>query len=154
VTKSVVPSGIAASLLVLSVRGTIISANAQSTFGSIVGVVHDSTQAVVPDASVKIRSLEDNSTRSTTSDQNGSFEFVNLKPGDYTLSAEAPGFAEFQVPSAELTARQTLPQSDSRQHHSLSDDGCKPIRRSACPLSQLVHALQHLQRWRSQLQRA
>jgi len=108
VTKSVVPSGIAASLLVLSVRGTIISANAQSTFGSIVGVVHDSTQAVVPDASVKIRSLEDNSTRSTTSDQNGSFEFVNLKPGNYTLSAEAPGFAEFQVPSAELTARQTL----------------------------------------------
>jgi hypothetical protein len=52
--------------------------------------------------------LEDNSTRSTTSDQNGSFEFVNLKPGNYALSAQAEGFADFQVPSAELTARQTL----------------------------------------------
>jgi hypothetical protein len=76
--------------------------------GSIVGVVHDATQAVVPGASVKIRSLEDNSTRSTTSDQNGSFEFVNLKPGNYALSAAAESFADFQVPSAELTARQTL----------------------------------------------
>src|ERR1039458_356300 len=59
-------------------------------------------------ASVKIRSLEDNSSRSTTSDQNGSFEFVNLKPGNYALSARAEGFADFQVPSAELSARQTL----------------------------------------------
>jgi hypothetical protein len=42
------------------------------------------------------------------SDQNGSFEFVNLKPGNYALSAQAEGFAEFQVPSAELSARQTL----------------------------------------------
>jgi len=86
----------------------VCSAVGQSTFGSIVGVVHDTTQAVVSGATVKIRSLEDNSIRSTMSDQNGSFEFVNLKPGNYALSAQAEGFAEFQVPSAELSARQTL----------------------------------------------
>jgi hypothetical protein len=57
---------------------------------------------------VKIQSLDDNSTRTTTSDENGSFEFVNLKPGNYTLSAQAHGFADFQVPSTELAARQTL----------------------------------------------
>jgi uncharacterized surface anchored protein len=84
------------------------SAVGQSTFGSIVGTVHDTTQAVVPGARVKIRSLEDNSVRSTTADENGSFEFVNLKPGNYALSAQAEGFADFQIPSAELTARQTL----------------------------------------------
>jgi hypothetical protein len=84
------------------------SAHAQSTFGSIVGVVHDSTQAVVPGASVKIRGLEDNSSRIATSDENGSFEFVNLKPAHYAISAQAQGFSDFQVPSAELTARQTL----------------------------------------------
>ena len=86
----------------------LVSAHAQSTFGSIVGVVHDATQAVVPGASVNLRSLEDNSTRSTTSDGNGSFEFLNLKPGHYAVSAQAQGFGEFQVPSADLTARQTL----------------------------------------------
>jgi hypothetical protein len=84
------------------------SAVGQSTFGSIVGVVHDKTQAVVPGASVQIRSLEDNSTRSTTSDQTGSFEFVNLKAGKYAVSVQAPGFADAQIPLAELTARQSL----------------------------------------------
>jgi hypothetical protein len=92
----------------IAVVFTVCSATGQSTFGSIVGVVHDATQAVVPGASVKIRRLEDNSIRSTTSDRDGSFEFVNLKPGNYALSAHAEGFADFQVPSAELTSRQTL----------------------------------------------
>jgi Carboxypeptidase regulatory-like domain len=92
----------------IAVVFTVCSAAGQSTFGSIVGVVHDATQAVVPGAFVKIRRLEDNSIRSTTSDQNGSFEFVNLKPGNYALSAHAEGFADFQVPSTELTSRQTL----------------------------------------------
>src|SRR5271170_3512303 len=84
------------------------TAKAQSTFGSIIGVTHDVSQAPVPGASVTIRSLEDNSVRSATSYQSGSFEFVNLKAGSYALSAQAEGFAEFQVPSAELKARQTL----------------------------------------------
>ena len=117
VTKAVIHSRMAhsrmahskiAAALVLCIVGAGVSAHAQSTFGGIVGVVHDTTQAVVPGASVNIRRLEDNSTRSATSDQNGSFEFVNLKPGNYALSAESQGFAEFQVSSAELSARQTL----------------------------------------------
>ncbi|MGB7130459.1 MAG: carboxypeptidase regulatory-like domain-containing protein [Candidatus Sulfotelmatobacter sp.] len=95
-------------ILLLCLVSISTSAHAQSTFGSIVGVVHDATQAVIPGASVNIRSLDDNSTRSTNSDNNGSFEFVNLKPGNYALSAEAQGFADFHVPSAELTARQEL----------------------------------------------
>jgi hypothetical protein len=95
-------------MTVLCLIGLSVSASAQSTFGGIVGVVHDTTQAVVPGASVQIRRLEDNSIRSTTSDENGSFEFVNLKPGNYALTAHAEGFADFRVPSTELTARQTL----------------------------------------------
>src|ERR1700735_160261 len=86
----------------------VCSAAGQSTFGSIVGVVHDKTQAVVPGASVQIRSLDDNSTRSTTSDQSGSFEFVNLKAGKYAVSVQAQGFADSQIPLEELTARQSL----------------------------------------------
>ncbi len=84
------------------------SAMGQSTFGSIVGVVNDTTQAVVPGATVTIRNLDDNNSRSATSDQNGSFEFLNLKPGNYAVTAKAQGFADFQVPSAELIARQAL----------------------------------------------
>ena len=87
---------------------TACPALGQSTFGSIVGIVHDKTQAVVPGALVQLRNLEDNSIRSATSDQNGSFEFLNLKPGRYAISVRAQAFADFQVPSAELTARQAL----------------------------------------------
>ena len=108
VHSGIAHSVIAAVMIVLWLAGSSVSVSAQSTFGSVVGVVQDKTQAVVPGAKVTIRRLEDNSTRSTTSDQNGSFEFLNLKPGTYALSAQADGFAEFQVPSAELTSRQTL----------------------------------------------
>jgi Carboxypeptidase regulatory-like domain len=92
----------------IAVALIVCSAVGQSTFGTIVGVVHDKTQAVVPRASVQVRSLEDNSTRSTTSDQNGSFECVNLKAGKYAVSVQASGFADSQIPLAELTARQSL----------------------------------------------
>jgi len=108
VAKAVIYPRIGAATLVLCVLGFNVSACAQSTFGTIVGVVHDTTQAVVPGASVKVQGLGDNSVRTTASDENGSFEFVNLKPGNYALSAQAQGFAEFQVPSTELNARQTL----------------------------------------------
>jgi len=80
----------------------------QSTFGTIVGVVLDETQSVVQGAAVQIKNLEDNSVHSTVSDQNGSYEFVNLKPGNYAIKVQAPGFADFEVPSAQLDARQAL----------------------------------------------
>ena len=67
--------------VVLSV-GMACSASGQSTFGSIVGVVHDPSQAPVAGASVVIRSLEDTSTHSMTTDENGAIEYVNLKPGN------------------------------------------------------------------------
>lgn len=94
--------------IVVALLCTAWPVSGQSTFGSIVGVVHDASQGSITGASVQIRSLEDNSVHSTTADADGSFEFVNLKPGKYALSAQAAGFAEFQVPSAELNARQTL----------------------------------------------
>jgi hypothetical protein len=94
--------------MVVALMCAVSPITGQSTFGSIVGVVHDASQSVVAGASVQIRSLEDNSIRSTTAGADGSFEFVNLKPGKYALSAQADGFAEFKVPSAELAARQAL----------------------------------------------
>jgi hypothetical protein len=94
--------------IVVALMSMVWPVAGQSTFGSIVGAVHDASQGVIAGASVQMRSLEDNSVHSTTAGADGSFEFVNLKPGKYALSAQAAGFAEFQVPSAELNARQTL----------------------------------------------
>jgi hypothetical protein len=83
------------------------SAHAQSTFGSVVGTVQDATQAVVPGAAVTLHSQDDNSDRVTTSSSTGDFEFVNLKPGRYSVASQASGFADTQVAAFDLAPRQT-----------------------------------------------
>jgi hypothetical protein len=93
-----------ASLLMFFVMS---SARAQSTFGSVVGTVQDTTQAVVPGATVTLHSLDDNSDRVATSNPTGDFEFVNLKPGRYSVNSKSSGFADAQVPAFDLAPRQT-----------------------------------------------
>ena len=60
--------------------------------GSIVGVVSDRSQAVVPNATVTAVQNGTNLTRTTTSSTTGSFTLPLLPVGTYVLSAEAPGF--------------------------------------------------------------
>jgi Carboxypeptidase regulatory-like domain len=83
------------------------SAHAQSTFGSVVGTVQDATEAVVPNAAVTLHSQDDNSDRVTTSSSTGDFEFVNVKPGRYSVASQASGFADAQVAAFDLAPRQT-----------------------------------------------
>src|ERR1700676_1070874 len=83
-------------------------ANAQSTFGDVVGVVKDQNQGGVAGAQVLLTSVDDGSQHQTTSDADGAFHFVNLKAGNYSFAATAAGFADFKISSAHLDARQTL----------------------------------------------
>ena len=70
------------------------SAFAQSTFGSsIVGTVRDTSGAAVPGASLTIRRLENNSIRSTVSDDFGAYVALDLIPGTYEIAATKYGFA-------------------------------------------------------------
>ena len=84
------------------------SVYAQSTFGSIVGVVKDPGDLVIPGAKVTLLSLEDRSTHDAVSDAGGSFQFLNVKAGRYELDVRADGFNSFKIPSVQLEARQTL----------------------------------------------
>jgi Carboxypeptidase regulatory-like domain len=79
----------------------------QSTFGDVVGMVKDPSQSAVPGVQVVLTSLEDKSGHPTTTDSDGTFHIVNLKPGHYELVVAAAGFAEYKVTS-QLDARQTL----------------------------------------------
>ena len=80
----------------------------QSTFGDILGVVKDPSQGTVLAARVVLTRVEDKSEHSATTDADGAFHFVNLRPGHYNLLVSAPGFAEFKISSAQLDARQTI----------------------------------------------
>lgn len=81
---------------------------AQSTFGTILGTVTDSSGAVVPQAKIVITNQGENSSRTVSTDPQGNFEALNLKAGIYALTAEAGGFKTFKTTNVELMARQSL----------------------------------------------
>ena len=62
------------------------------TTSAIIGQVRDTTGAVVPGATVAIANLETGLRRSAKTDDAGRFNFPQLKPGIYSVKAEAQGF--------------------------------------------------------------
>jgi Carboxypeptidase regulatory-like domain/TonB dependent receptor len=81
---------------------------AQSTFGDIVGMVQDQSLAAIPGSMITLQNVDENITQSTVSDASGAFQFLNLKPGRYTIVASLPGFADYTLKDISLEARQVL----------------------------------------------
>src|ERR1700691_4205971 len=81
--------------LILAVVASLTSSQAMAqgeTTSAIVGQVRDTTNAVVPGATVAIANLETGLRRSAKTDDAGRFNFPQLKPGTYSVKAEAQGF--------------------------------------------------------------
>lgn len=104
--KTYIFRGLGVFLLGLILWG--IPARAQSTFGSILGTVKDATGGVLPNATVKITNIDENTVRSVTSNSNGDYEALNMKPGRYKLEVSATGFQGFSTTEVTLAARQAL----------------------------------------------
>ncbi|HUI51524.1 MAG TPA: carboxypeptidase regulatory-like domain-containing protein [Terriglobales bacterium] len=66
------------------------------TTSAIVGQVKDTTSAAIPGAVVTIANRETGLQRSATTDNQGRFDFPQLKPGTYSVKATADGFAPQQ----------------------------------------------------------
>ena len=81
--------------------------SAQSTFGSILGVVRDSTGAVIQDAQVTLENTGTQATQVATVDESGDYAFRNLEVGAYKLTIAAPGFQTEALPQIALGARET-----------------------------------------------
>src|SRR5215471_1163741 len=96
------------SLPVLAALGMAFAgiSQAQSTFGSFVGTVHDPSGAAIAGGMVTVKNQGTSSRRSTLTNEKGDYIVVNLEPGVYELVIEAPGFQR-SVYSAELLARDT-----------------------------------------------
>jgi hypothetical protein len=62
------------------------------TTSAIVGQVSDAVGAAIPDALVTVTSREIGLQRRAKTDEEGRFNFPQLKPGSYSVRAEAPGF--------------------------------------------------------------
>jgi hypothetical protein len=61
--------------------------------GSITGITQDNSGAIIPHASVTLKSIDTGLTVATTGSAEGVFMFSPLKIGDYTVTASAPGFS-------------------------------------------------------------
>jgi Carboxypeptidase regulatory-like domain len=78
----------------------------QSTYGTIYGTVTDPSSAVVRDAVVEARNPGTGSLRSTKTNADGSYRFVNLDPGVYNVSISAPGFTAAAKDNVDLLPRE------------------------------------------------
>ena len=78
-------------LSVLAMLLTALVFGQTITTGDIVGVVMDTSGAVVPDAKVTIKSADSGETRTATSNGQGQYRFPLLKPGSYVVSAATAG---------------------------------------------------------------
>jgi hypothetical protein len=96
--------------LILAVSLTALAAArlpAQSTFGEILGTVHDSSGAVVEGAQVVLANTGTSATRTAATDADGNYAFKNIDVGAYTLTITATGFEKESLPAISLTARET-----------------------------------------------
>ncbi len=82
-------------------------AQAQQTLGGITGTVMESTGSVLPGTVVNIVGDETKLTRTQTSSTTGSYDFVNLPIGSYTLTFTHEGFQTQKVPSIVVQANRT-----------------------------------------------
>jgi hypothetical protein len=98
------------SVLRIAVAGLLFSSAmfAQSTYGSITGVITDPSAAVVRDAAVEAKNVETSVVRTVKTEADGFFRLVNMDPGTYTVTATAAGFARVEQKSVVLLAREEL----------------------------------------------
>lgn len=80
--------------------------HAQSTFANIVGTVADQSGAIITQVSITATNVDENIAQTVASDESGNFQFLNLKPGRYQVSAEKSGFAPVRVSGVTIDARQ------------------------------------------------
>src|SRR5438552_3424591 len=78
-------------LLVVSVVASL-PLFAQKITGDISGTVQDTTGAVVKDAKVSATNAATGETRSAASSEGGFYRILELPPGNYKVTATAPGF--------------------------------------------------------------
>ncbi len=71
------------------------SIQAQTSYGSIIGSVTDPTGAVVPDAQVSLTNTGTNATQTTVTSPSGTYSFVNLNPGTYSVTVSKANFESF-----------------------------------------------------------
>src|SRR5574341_300200 len=100
--------GFAISLLCVLTLAAAAVAQTQITTGTITGLVTDERGGAVPGATVEIKNLDTNATRTLTTDEEGRYTALALQPGNYSVTVTKSGFATSVAERVELTVGQAL----------------------------------------------
>jgi hypothetical protein len=76
--------------------------------GSILGVVHDPSQAVVKGVHIRVTNTQTNLSLDTVSADDGSYRFLALPVGTYTINATLAGFQQFKTTDIVLKVNDQL----------------------------------------------
>src|SRR5882724_1924002 len=85
-----------------------VASQTQMTTGTIQGTVSDTNGAIVPGASVEIKNLDTNLSKTLTTDDGGRFVALALQPGRYSITVSKQGFATAVAERLDLTVGQAL----------------------------------------------
>jgi hypothetical protein len=82
-------------------------ANAQSTFGTFLGTVTDPSGQVLTDATATLTNTGTGATTTAKTDKEGTYSFLNVEPGTYSISISSEGFQQKEYSNLVLQARDT-----------------------------------------------
>ena len=91
--------------LALAISLAAVPAHAQLTRGAISGTVVDTSAAAVPGATVTVRNVATNITRTAVTNEDGFYRVPALEPGRYAVSVDMPGFS--RVENRDIEVRTT-----------------------------------------------
>jgi hypothetical protein len=98
-------------LLFAAAAAALIPHSAQAQGGAtatLVGMLRDTTAAVIPGATVTIRNLDTNLTQTDTTRASGEYRFSYVPPGTYEVRATKEGFRTAVVPEVKLDTGATF----------------------------------------------
>src|SRR5450432_2370751 len=85
---------------------------AQQISGSLTGVVKDSQQAFVINAKVTLNNPQQGTTRDASTATDGAFVIMQVQPGTYDLTVEAPGFKKSERKDVRVSANDRVSVGD------------------------------------------
>ena len=75
---------------------------AQTSYGTVVGTITDTTGATVRGATVTLKNDGTDAANSATTGSAGTYTFINLTPGFYTLTVAQTGFKSFKLSQVDV----------------------------------------------------
>lgn len=100
-------SRLVAALALTCAATILVFGQADVSSATVKGTVTDQQGAAVAGATVTAKNVEQGTMRSDTTDANGEFQILALRPGLYEISVKAQGFAQYLIKDSQLTVGQT-----------------------------------------------